>query len=172
VTSGYEDRYEDDVDYEPSPKPRRRPWLSILIVVGLAATGVASAFVWRSYGLQSFPIVSSGIGAPAETTEKVPGIRELQALEQQSAAQMQTALQLLTAQQAETKRLSDQLTALVGKVDSLQRTVADLEQQPRPSAPKPVAPAAPKKPAAPNQSATRAPPPAPVQLTPAPPNRP
>ena len=165
-------RYDDDVDYEPEPEPRRRmPWTSIIVVAGLAFIGIAAAFLWRSYGSISFPTFSAGSATPA-VTDKGPGLGELQALQQQSAAQIQTALQLLTAQQAEIKKLSDQLTALGGKVDALQRSVTAVPPTPPPPAPKPVAPPARKKPAAPRSSPTGAPPSAPVQIAPPPPNRP
>jgi uncharacterized coiled-coil protein SlyX len=164
-------RYDDDVDYEPEPEPRRRkPWTSIMVVAGLAFIGIASAFLWRSYGSNSFPTFSAG-SAPA-VTEKGPGLGELQALQQQSSAQIQTALQLLTAQQAEIKKLSDQLTALIGRFDSLQHTVAAPPPPPPPMPVKPVAPPARKKPAVPLSSPPGAPASAPVQIAPPSPSRP
>lgn len=163
-------RYDDDVDYEPEPEPRRRkPWTSIIVVAGLAFIGITAAFLWRSYGSNSFPTFSAGSATPA-VTDKGPGLGELQALQQQSVAQIQTALQLLTAQQAEIKKLSDQLTALVGKVDSLQHLVAAPQPAPSPAVAKPVPVR--KKPPTTNQSTTGAPPPAPIQIAPPAPNRP
>jgi uncharacterized coiled-coil protein SlyX len=165
-------RYDDDVDYEPEPEPRRRmPWTSIIFVAGLAFIGIAAAFLWRSYGSISFPTFSAGSATPA-VTDKGPGLGELQALQQQSAAQIQTALQLLTAQQAEIKKLSDQLAALIGRFDSLQQMVAAPQPAPPPTVAKPVAPPVRKKPPTTNQSTTGAPPPAPIQIAPAAPNRP
>ena len=43
-------RIEDDVDYEPEEPPKRRRWLSVIVVVALAIMGSASAFLWRAYG--------------------------------------------------------------------------------------------------------------------------
>lgn len=165
-------RYDDDLEYEPEPKPRRRmPWVSIIAIVGLAAVGIASAFLWRSYGSISFPAFSSRTVTPAEA-DKGPELRDLQALQLQSAAQTQTALQLLTAQQAEIKKLSDQLTALVGKFDSLQRMVAAPQRAPPPTVAKPGALPPRKKPPTINPSITGAPPPAPIQIAPPTTNRP
>jgi len=165
-------RYDDDVDYEPTPEPRHRaPWLSIIVVAGLATIGVASAFIWRSYGsnVPALLIFSSGKPSPADTAKKIPGLAELETLQQQSAAQMQTALQLLTAQQAELKTLSNQVLVLEGKVDTLQRSVT---AAPPPPAPKLAVRPVRKKPVALNPKPTGAPPSAPIPIAPPPPNRP
>jgi uncharacterized coiled-coil protein SlyX len=168
-------RIDDDVDYEPEPESRRRPWITIVVVVGLATIGIISAVVWRSYGisLPAFPTFFSGNVPTAPPVDKAAELRELQALQQQSVGQMQTVLQLLTSQQAEIKKLSDQVTALTGKVDVIQHSVTAAQPIPAPAVPKPVAPRkklAPSSPIVANP--TGAPPPAPVQITPPPPNRP
>jgi uncharacterized coiled-coil protein SlyX len=168
-------RIDDDVDYEPRRESRRVPWLSIVVVVGLATIGVTSAVLWRTYGnvLPGFPTSSSVNGPTVQSVDKVDGLRELQALQQQSAGQMQTVVQLLTSQQAEIKKLSEQMTALTGKVDTLQHSVTAAQPIPAPAVPKPVAPR--KKPARSNPivaNPTGAPLPAPVQIAPPPPNRP
>ena len=168
-------RYDDDVDYEPIPELRRRaPWSSIIVVAGLAAIGVASAFLWRGYGgnLPALLSFSSGKASPADTAEKIPGLAELQTLQQQSAAQMQTALQLLNAQQAELKTLSNQILVLEGKVDTLQKSVTAAQPVAPPPAPIFTAPPVRKKPVTLNPKPARAPPPAPNPIAPPPPNRP
>ena len=43
-------RFDDDVEYEPEVPPRGRRWISVIFVVGLAATGSPLAFLWRAYG--------------------------------------------------------------------------------------------------------------------------
>jgi hypothetical protein len=43
-------RFDDDVEYEPEVPPRGRRWISVIFVVGLAATCSALAFLWRAYG--------------------------------------------------------------------------------------------------------------------------
>jgi uncharacterized coiled-coil protein SlyX len=166
VTFQYDD---DDIDYEPAPKRRSIPWSTIIIILGLATTGVTSAFVWRNYfgaNPNGGSIFSSGSGFAADATDKGPGLKDLQALQQQSASQMQAALQLLTAQQAETKRLADQVAALVGKVDALQHLIN------APSAPsasplqRAAAPPARKPPLIANPNPTRPSPSTPIQITP------
>jgi hypothetical protein len=91
-------RIDDDVDYEPRRESRRVPWLSIVVVVGLATIGVTSAVLWRTYGnvLPGFPTSSSVNGPTVQSVDKVDGLRELQTLQQQSAGQMQAVVQLLT----------------------------------------------------------------------------
>jgi hypothetical protein len=166
VTFRYDD---DDIDYEPAPKRRRIPWSTIIVIIGLATTGVTSAFLWRSYfgaNPHGGSIFSSGSGS--DTADKGPGLKDLQALQQQSASQMQAALQLLTAQQAETKRLADQIAALVGKVDALQHVINAPPAPPAPPIQRAAVPPARKPP--PTANPTRPSPSAPVQITPPAPN--
>jgi uncharacterized coiled-coil protein SlyX len=170
-------RVDDDFDDELTEPPKRRVGLSIVIVATLAAIGVGAAFLWRSYGsdLPAFLTFSSMSGPTAQSVDKVAGLGELQALQQQSVGQMQIVLQLLTSQQAEIKKLSDQVTTLAGKLDTLQHSVTAAQAIPAPPVPKPVAPPVRKKPATSNPIATNpngAPLPAPVQIAPPAPNRP
>ena len=52
-------RSEDDVEYEAEEAPRRgRRWISVMVVLALAATGCASALLWRAYG-NTFPTFPS-----------------------------------------------------------------------------------------------------------------
>ena len=131
---------EDDVEYEPEEAPRRgRRWISVMVVLALAATGSASALLWRAYGndLPTFP--SFGSTPPADAGDKVIMQKDLQAFQQQITAQTQAATQLLGSQQAEMKRLSDQITVLATKLDAVQRSVAAV--QVAPPAPMPIKPA-------------------------------
>src|SRR5258708_30802136 len=70
--------------------------------------GSAAGFLWRSYGgdLPAFLTFSSISGPAAQSVDKVAGLVELQALQQQSVGQMQTVLQLLTSPHAEIKKLA------------------------------------------------------------------
>jgi hypothetical protein len=118
-------RSEDDVEYEDEEAPRRgRRWISIIVVLALAATGSASAFLWRAYG-NNFPTFPSfGSTPPADAGDKVIVQKDLQAFQQQITAQTQAATQLLGSQQAEIKRLSEQnryqIQIHCGSVTSLQ----------------------------------------------------
>jgi uncharacterized coiled-coil protein SlyX len=131
---------EDDVGYEPEEAPRRgRRWISVIVILGLAATGSASAFLWRAYGnnIPTFP--SFGSTPFSDPGDKVVVLKDLQAFQQQITAQTQAATQLLGSQQAEIKRLSEQMTALATKLDTLQRSVTAV--QIAPPAPIPIKPA-------------------------------
>jgi hypothetical protein len=51
-------RLEDDVEYEPEAAPRRSRWIPVIVIVGLAATGSALAFLWRAYEQRpDFPVL-------------------------------------------------------------------------------------------------------------------
>jgi uncharacterized coiled-coil protein SlyX len=140
-------RFEGDVEYEPEEAPQGRHWIWVIVFVGLAATGSASAFLWSAYGnnVPTFP--SFGSTPPADTGDKVVLLKDLQAFQQQITAQTQAATQMLGSQQAEIKRLSEQMTALATKLDTLQRSVTSA-----PVPPPAVIPLPPvrKKPAVPN----------------------
>jgi hypothetical protein len=78
---------------------------------------------------------------------------------------MQAATQLLGAQQAQIKGLSDQVAALAGKLDTLQRATAPAPAVP---VPKPVVAPVRKKPVAAkpvDATPAEAPPPPPLQLS-------
>jgi flagellar basal body-associated protein FliL len=121
-------RSEDDVEYEAEEAPRRgRRWISIIVILALAATGSASAFLWRAYGNNFSTFPSFGSTPAADVGDKVIVQKDLQAFQQQITAQTQAATQLLGSQQAEIKRLSEQMTALATKLDTLQRSVTSLQ---------------------------------------------
>jgi uncharacterized coiled-coil protein SlyX len=149
------DNHPDDAGYEveQAPAPQRKRWITIAVAAGLlAATGVASAFAWRAYGgvPLTLPSFASGTGqpaAPAVAADKPVGLKDLQALQQQIAGSLQSNAQLLAAQQAELKRLSDQVSALTGKVEALEHPPASAQASLPASAPPSAAPR--KKPAAP-----------------------
>jgi uncharacterized coiled-coil protein SlyX len=146
-------RLEDDVEYEPEEAPRRRRWISVIVFLGLAATGSASAFLWRAFG-NNIPTLPSFSSASPADGDKVVMLKDLQAFQQQITSQTQTATQLLGSQQAEIKRLSEQMTALATKLETLQRSVTSAPVAPpasvqgAPPAPVPLPPVR-KKPVVP-----------------------
>jgi hypothetical protein len=132
-------QFGDHVEDEPEEAPRKRRWIPVIVVLGLAVTGSASALLWHAYG-SKLPIFSSfGSTAPAAAGDKVVMLKDLQAFQQQITGQTQAAAQLLGSQQAEIKRLSEQMTALGTKLDTLQRSVTSV--QAAPPAPIPIKPA-------------------------------
>ena len=163
-------RYDDDVEYEPeeTEPPKRKRWLSYVVVVMLAATGSGSAILWRAYGNNGLTLPSFGSTPPPDAGDKVVTMKDLQAFQQQMVTQTQAATQLLGAQQAEIKRLSEQMTALAAKLDTLQHPVANAQPAAPAAVPKPIVPAVRKKPAAQkpvDASPAGAEPPPPLQLT-------
>jgi len=100
-------------------------------------------------------------------------LKDLLAFQQQIVAQTQAETQLLGSQQAEIKRLSEQMTALAAKLDTLQHPVVSVQPAapaavPKPAVSKPIVPPVRKKPVVPKPvdvSPTGAPPPAPLQLS-------
>lgn len=165
--------FPDDVEHETGQRPARRRWIMpIAVAIGLALFGVGSAFAWRAYGGVPFTLPSFATGQPAApavaAADRPVGLKDLQALQQQIAGPMQSTAQLLAAQQVEIKRLSEQLSALTAKVDSLERPAASAQASLPAAAPLPVSPAPRKKPAARKPPAAisvgGAPLPPPVQL--------
>jgi len=165
VTYRADEDYDDTPD-DPDEKPKGRALVSVIVAVMLAGAGSGSALLWRAYGTPSSTTVAA-IAAPI--ADKPAGLADLQAVQQQVAGAMQSTEKLLTAQQAEIKRLSDQLSVLSAKLDLLQRPITSAQAALPPSAPKPMAPAPRKKPAAPQPagaiSTGGAPLPPPVPLT-------
>lgn len=140
-------RADEDEDYDDTPdeKPGSRALVRIVVAVMLAGAGSGSALLWRAYGS---PPSTNVVSSAAPVADKPVGLADLQAFQQQIAGAVQSTEKLLTTQQAEIKRLSDQLSALSGKLDLLQRPVTSAQAALPPPAPKPVAPAPRKKPAA------------------------
>jgi uncharacterized coiled-coil protein SlyX len=137
-----DDLYEVDEDDEP-----RRGLLSwILIVALLIGTGSGSALIWRSFG--GGPILTSltSTTTAIATSERPPGRGDLDVLRQEVTGSVQSTQQLLAAQQAEIKRLTEQVSALSGKLELLQRPVTSAQAAIPVPAPKAVVPAPKKKP--------------------------
>jgi hypothetical protein len=162
-------RFSSDSDYEPEKfepeeAPGRGRWFPAMIAVGLAIVGSGSAFVWHASG-HSGPAFLAFLNASSPAAaDSVVGLKDLQAVQQQLVGQMQQATQVLGGQQAEIKRLSDQVTVLAGKLDTLQRSLTTIQTAPvsnpivAPARKKPPAP----KPAKPSPAGAPAPP---LQLT-------
>ena len=146
-------RFDDEIGDTSDQLPGRGPLFHIIVGVMLACFGSGSALVARAYGmgLPTLPSFGSVASSPAPVAAKPVALSDLQALQKQITGSVQSTERLLTAQQAEIKRLSEQVVALSGKLDLLQRPLASaqgaLPTQAPAAAPKPVAAAKPKKPA-------------------------
>jgi uncharacterized coiled-coil protein SlyX len=161
-------RADEDFGGTPDEEPKSRVLVHIVVAVMLAGAGSGAALLWRANGI-GLPSFTSAASSAAPVADKPVGLSDFQVFQQQIAASMQSTEKLVTAQQAEIKRLSDQLSALSGKLDLLQRPIASAQAALPPPAPKPVAPAPRKKPATPQPagaiSTGGAPLPPPIPLT-------
>jgi uncharacterized coiled-coil protein SlyX len=142
---------EDEAYDTEDDEPRRGLGSWILILALLMGTGSGSALIWRTFGGGSIlPSLTSSTVAVA-AAEKPSAQADLSALRQEITGSVQSTQQVLAAQQAEIKRLSEQVSALNGKLELLQRPVTSAQAAipaPVPPAPKAVAPAPKKKPEA------------------------
>jgi hypothetical protein len=148
VTYRTDDPHDVDDDlYEADEEAPRRGLLSrILIIALLAGTGSGSAILWRTFG--GGPILTSltSTTTAVATTEK-PSVRsDLDLLRQEITGSVQSTQQLLAAQHAEIKRLTEQVSALSGKLELLQRPVTSAQAAIPVPPPKAVVPAPKKKP--------------------------
>jgi uncharacterized coiled-coil protein SlyX len=149
------DRFYDDVEYETPERLKRGRWMvRVAVVAGLAILGAGSAFLWRAYsdGGSIYAAVASDKSPAADTADKAVAQKDFLAFQQQIAGTLQSTSQLVTGQQAEMKRLSDQVSALTAKIDTLQRPPASA-QAAIPAPPPAAPPAVRKKPAAPKPAA-------------------
>jgi uncharacterized coiled-coil protein SlyX len=161
VTWHYDNNDQDYEDPPPEPARKRRVSPTIIGALLLAIIGSGSAFAWRAFGGSPYPSFAVGIGYTARD-QKMVGLDEFRAFQEQIAEQIKSNAQGLAAQQAEVKRLSDQLAAVLAKADAVQSSIASAR------AALPAAPPKSPKPAAAKQKTpvpTSAPP---VQLAPTP----
>jgi len=118
----------------------------VALILGLILGGGLMA-LWEIYGSAPVKQPKAEIAANA-TNETAQAIKDLQAtqqnivgeLEQRITGQLQSVQQTLASEQTETKQLSDKVTVLSSKLDTLQQSFASAQQQPS-AAPPPPAPA-------------------------------
>lgn len=112
---------------------RRRRRLIIPLVAGLVLIGGGCVTVWAFSVSKDDVSVSAPAGKSAD--ELLETAKGLEVTQQQAVDQLQIVQDQLAAQQVETKRLSDQVTALTEKLDLLQQSVASAapQQQPKPA---------------------------------------
>jgi uncharacterized protein HemX len=106
-----------------APLRSRGRWTPHLVIL-LVAVAAGSAALWDLYGggLSSAP--APRLDVASETTQAVEDQTPPPPPQQPSADQFQALQQDLADQQAETRRLSDKVAALSGKVDALQQSFA------------------------------------------------
>lgn len=103
---------------------RRRRRLVIPLVAALVLIGGGCVTVW-AFNMSSKD-GNAGVSASAgkSSDELLETAKGLEVTQQQAVDQLQIVQDQLAAQQVETKRLSDQVTALTEKLDLLQQSVA------------------------------------------------
>jgi hypothetical protein len=120
------------------PVNRRGQTLALYLI--LALIGGGSAFLWHSYGGS---LSEPAISKTDEISQLKAALQGLQQSQQGTAIDVGRDQEMLQAQQADIKRLSDQISQLATKPDSLQNSARDAQA----SAPQPVQKPVPKKPA-------------------------
>jgi uncharacterized coiled-coil protein SlyX len=101
---------------------RRRRRLVIPLVAALVLIGGGCVTVWAFN--TSNASVSASAPAGKSSDELLETAKGLEVTQQQAVDQLQIVQDQLAAQQVETKRLSDQVSALTEKLDLLQQSVA------------------------------------------------
>jgi hypothetical protein len=141
------DQFQHDIDVGRHPLAARKSYSSVFgIFAALAVIAGVSGLLWLNY--DHLVEASSHTGTVASSTagEDAAAVKEMQAIQQQTADTLLATRQLLESQQAEVRRLSEQVSGLTAKIDQLQ-----LRPAPTPPAPPVVAATrpAPKKTPAP-----------------------
>jgi uncharacterized protein HemX len=107
---------------DPGGRKGRSPVLivlSLFAVVLVAMLGVYATIPLKQYKATAPP--------PDPTAQ---AIHDLQTSQQQASDQLKTLQQTVSSDRAEMKRLSDEVTALTGKIDGLQQSFASAQQTP------------------------------------------
>jgi uncharacterized coiled-coil protein SlyX len=98
---------------------RRR--LLVPIVAGFLFISAGVSLVWAFGGTAPVPPARDQVSS--ELLETTKG---LQSTQQQAVDQLQVVQDQLVAQNAETRRLSEQIATVTGKLEALQQSVADI----------------------------------------------
>ena len=128
-------------DILPGPRPTalgapRRSWIGGLVLVAALVLVCAGAFYgWLNYDrlIGSAFAHADAPASPSENADEVASLKQLQTSQQQLQDTLQSVGQDITAERTDLKNLSDQLSALVGKVDAL--TTASISPVSQPVSP-------------------------------------
>jgi hypothetical protein len=113
----------------------RHRWI-FAVALGIILTGLGAALLQRGLGGTTAPIVPSATTAAREqsSTELLETAKGLQVTQQQAVDQLQVVQDQLVAQKAETKKLSEQITAVTEKLEALQTLLNNMPKPPTDSA--------------------------------------
>jgi TolA-binding protein len=131
-------------DGNAPPARTRTGGFLVAFILGLILGGGLMA-LWETYGSTPLKQPRADIAANV-SNETAQAIKDLQNTQQKVVDELeqqhQSVQQTLASEQAETKRLSEGVTALNGKLESLQQSFATVQRQPSPvsSVPPPASP--------------------------------
>jgi uncharacterized protein HemX len=115
----------DQSRFERPPGPDRHSRTARILVLTL----LAIALVVPLGVYETIPVKQHEATAPAPDPT-AQAIRALQTSQQQAADQLTALQQTVSSDRAEMKRLSDDVTALTGKLEALQQSYASAQQAP------------------------------------------
>ena len=116
----------DQSKFEGPPGPDRHSRSGrILVLTLLAFTLVVPLAVY-----ETIPVKQQKATAAPPPDPAAQAIHDLQTSQQQAANQLTILQQTLASDRAEIKRLSDDFTALTGRIEALQQSIASVQQAP------------------------------------------
>jgi len=112
----------------------RHRWI-FAAALGIILIGLGGALLQRGLGGNGAAAPTAAATAREQaSTELLETAKGLQVTQQQAVDQLQVVQDQLVAQKEETKKLSEQITAVTEKLEALQQSVADIPA-PAPSSP-------------------------------------
>lgn len=143
----------DDLDRQAQEalRIRRRSPRVLISIVGLAIIAAAAGYLWFNHGdlAQRFSSAASPAEAPMVASGEQPvSQKDFEAFMQQTAESLQSMTEGMDSQKADLKRLSDQVSALTAKIETLQSAPPLTGAVPVDPGPPPVVAARKKPPAA------------------------
>ena len=118
-----DDPYEVENESFEEVEPRKRGLLSWILIVGLLiGTGSGSAVAYNAFGRNQLFSFFQSPTQPVAAATKPMEPADVESLQKQIASSVQATEARLAAQQAELKRLTDEVTALAGRLDILMPT--------------------------------------------------
>jgi uncharacterized protein HemX len=117
---------DDQSRFERAPGPDRHSRRGRIFVLTLLA--VALVIPLGVY--ETIPVKQRETTAPPPPDPTVQAIHDLGASLQQAVSQLRALQQTVSSDRAEIKRLSDDVTALTGKLEALQQSLTSAQQAP------------------------------------------
>jgi uncharacterized coiled-coil protein SlyX len=103
----------------------RQRWI-FAVALGVILIGLGCVLLQRGSGDSAAGLTSAAAAREQVSDELLETTKGLQATQQQAVDQLQVVQDQLVAQKAETKKLSEQIATVTGKLEALQQSVADI----------------------------------------------